>query len=218
MLEQSTKETLLRTAGKMDGCHYHLPNVETDTDKLKETVAGMDGSLFMFDNFGSNDWETISSKIRYMFYNYDCRIFYIDNLTALNAHASDERRNLDGLMADVAGLAKELDVWILLVSHLNPPKSGASHEAGGKTEQGQFTGSRAIMRWAYAMFGIERNTLHEEYEDRNKGLIRVLKDRFSGNATGQTVGFRYDSATGIVHETEESFEIEQTEGTDDSDF
>lgn len=218
MLEQSTKETLLRTAGKVDGINYHLPEQKFDKEKLKETVHGFQGSLYMFDNFGSNDWETLSEKIRYMYHNYGCRIFYIDNLTALNAHAGDERRNLDGIMADVAGLAKELDIWVLLVSHLNPPKSGASHEAGGKTEQAQFTGSRAIMRWSYAMLGIERNTLHEDTDERNKGLIRILKDRFSGSATGRTVGFVYDKDTGIVHETDDEFVIEQMEEHNDSDF
>lgn len=218
MLEQSTKETLLRTAGKVDGIHYHIPNIEFDKGQLTSTVKSFQDHLYMFDNFGSNDWETIQEKIRYMFHNYGCRIFYIDNLTALNAHAADERRNLDALMAEVAGIAKELDIWVMLVSHLNPPKTGASHEAGGKTEQGQFTGSRAIMRWSYAMLGIERNTLHEDPLERNKGLIRVLKDRFSGSATGNTVGFRYDGETGLVYEMEDSFEIEATEASSDSDF
>ena len=218
MLEQSTKETLLRTAGKVDGIHYHLPNNEFDKDKLKETVKSFQGNLFMFDNFGSNDWETIQDKIRYMYHNYGCRIFYIDNLTALNAHAQDERRNLDGLMADVAGLAKELDIWIMLVSHLNPPKSGVAHESGGQVEQGQFTGSRSIMRWSYCMLGIERNTLHADPTERNKGLVRIIKDRFSGNATGHTVGFMYDRDTGICHETDDDFQIETTEEDNDSDF
>ena len=218
MLEQSVKETILRVAGKIDGKHYHLPNVEFDKDKLKETVSDMDGNLFMFDNFGANTWEVIREKIRYMNYNYECRVFYIDNLTALNSHAADERRNLDALMSEVAGLAKELDIWIMLVSHLNPPKSGASHEAGGKTEQNQFTGSRAIMRWSYTMLGIERNTLHEDPDERNRGLVRVLKDRFSGSATGRTVGFYYDRDTGLVHETSADFEIEIGDTDDSSDF
>lgn len=218
MLEQSTKETLLRAAGKIDGVHYHLPNADIDKSKLVKTVTGFQDLLYMFDNFGSNDWASISDKIRYMFHNYGCRIFYIDNLTALNAHAQDERRNLDALMAEVAGIARELDIWIMLVSHLNPPKSGASHEAGGKTEQAQFTGSRAIMRWSYAMFGIERNTLHEDENERNKGVVRILKDRFSGSATGRTVGFRYDRDTGIVYEMDDDFEIEQTGAKDDNDF
>lgn len=218
MLEQSVKETVLRIAGKLDGCHYHLPDTEIDSDKLKNTVSSMSDKLYMFDNFGSNDWEIISSKIRYIKHNYGCRIFYIDNLTALNAHAGDERRNLDALMAEVAGLAKELDIWIMLVSHLNPPKTGAAHESGGKTEQAQFTGSRAIMRWSYAMLGIERNTLHTDPEDRNKGLVRVLKDRFSGSATGRTVGFRYDKVTGICHETLLDFEIDDDSGNDETCF
>jgi len=219
MLEQDVDETFQRIAGKIDGCFYHNPDIEIDAVKLDATGAKyFDSSLFVFNNFGSNEWSVIKSKIRYMFHNYGCRIFYIDHLTALNSHAQDERRNLDSLMAEVAGLAKELGIWILLVSHLNPPKSGASHEAGGRTEQGQFTGSRAIMRWAYTMFGIERNTLHEDVHERNKGLIRILKDRFSGSATGNTVGFRYDKETGIVHELDEDFEIEQTGDDNGSDF
>ena len=217
MLEQSKKETLLRIAGKLDGQHYHLPNQTFDKDNLKETVHSMQNKLYMFDNFGSIEWEVIREKIRYMCHNYGVRIFYIDNLTALNAHASDERRNLDALMAQVATLAKELDIWILLVSHLNPPKSGASHEAGGKVEQNQFTGSRAIMRWAFFMMGVERNTLHPDPAERNKGLIRCIKDRFSGRATGHKIGFVYDTDSGLCLETEEEFDIEVTEG-DDSDY
>ena len=218
MLEQSVKETVLRVAGKHDGKHYHLPNGDFDPEQLKKTVGEMDGNLFMFDNFGSNTWEAIRDKIRYMNYNYECRIFYIDNLTALNSHAADERRNLDALMSEVAGIAKELDIWIMLVSHLNPPKKGAAHESGGRTEQNQFTGSRAIMRWSYTMLGIERNTLHEDPDERNRGLVRVLKDRFSGSATGRTVGFYYDRDTGLVHETSADFEIEIGDTDDSSDF
>lgn len=217
MLEQSVRETVLRAAGKIDGVQYHIPGVEYDKTKLEATVTDMGESLFLFDNFGANTWEVIKEKIRYMAFNYECRIFYIDNLTALNSHAADERRNLDSLMAEVAGLAKELDIWIMLVSHLNPPKKGQSHESGGKTEQNQFTGSRAIMRWSYTMLGIERNTLHEDQTERNKGLVRVLKDRFSGSATGKTVGFFYDKDTGLVHETEADFEIERGDDDDTGD-
>jgi len=218
MLEQSMKETLLRIAGKTDGCFYHLPKVDVDKNKLKETVHGFQSKLFLYDNFGSTEWEAVREKIRYMHHNYGVRIFYIDNLTALNSHAADERRNLDALMAEVAGLAKELDVWVLLISHLNPPKTGASHESGGKVEQNQFTGSRAIMRWAFFMFGIERNTLHPDPIERNKGIIRCIKDRFSGQATGQTVGFVYDGDTGLCLETEEMFEIERTDDDEQSDY
>jgi len=202
MLEQSTRETLLRTAGKIDGCFYHLPNQDNDPKKLEATIRAIDG-LYIYDNFGAIDWETISSKIRFMKHSFGVEHFYIDNLTALNAAADDERRNLDKLMAEVASIAQELNIWILLVSHLNPPKKGNSHEAGGKVEQNQFTGSRAIMRWSALMLGVERNTVAEEPEERQKGLIRVIKDRFSGEATGQTIGFRYDKDTGALMESDD---------------
>lgn len=215
MLEQSKVETLLRLAGKMDGKHYHLPDAEFDKEELRKTIHSVNDKLFIYDNFGKIDWETIKSKIRSARHSYGVRLFYIDNLTALNAHADDERRNLDALMEEVASLAKELDIWILLVSHLNPPKKGASHEAGGKVEQGQFTGSRAIMRWCQFMLGVERNTLHEDPNERNKGLVRGIKDRFSGKATGQTVGFVYDSETGNLLETDEIIQLEVDDEKED---
>lgn len=202
MLEQSKVETLLRIAGKVDGIHYHLPDIKYDQDQLRETITNMP-NLHIYDNFGRIDWQTIKTKIRSAVHSYGCRLFYIDNLTALNAHADDERRHLDALMEEIASLAKELGIWILLVSHLNPPKTGASHEAGGRVEQSQFTGSRAIMRWCSFMLGVERNTLHETPSERNKGLIRCIKDRFSGKATGKTVGFIYDNDTGLCLERDE---------------
>lgn len=202
MLEQQTRETLLRIAGKLDGKHYHLPDSDHKPEELRDTITNIK-DLYIYDNFGAIDWETISIKIKFMVHNYGVEHIYIDNLTALNAHAQDERRNLDGLMADVATLAKELNIWILVVSHLNPPKTGASHEAGGKVEQSQFTGSRAIMRWASFMLGVERNTTAPEQEERQRGLIRCIKDRFSGKATGQTIGFVYDVDTGMLLESDE---------------
>jgi twinkle protein len=214
MLEQSTRETLLRIAGKVDSCFYHLPNQEVNKAKLETTIDNMN-NLYIYDNFGIIDWQTIQNKIRFMKHSFGVEHFYIDNLTALNAAAEDERRNLDKLMAEIASLAQELNIWILLVSHLNPKKSGAAHEAGGKVEQHEFTGSRSIMRWSFFMLGIERNTIHEDIDERQKGLIRVLKDRFSGQATGKTIGFRYDVDTGRMMESDDVEDIDLPDETEE---
>jgi len=179
----------------------------------------LDGKLYLFDNFGANEWEVIIDKVRYMKHNYDVNIFYVDNLTSLNAASDDERRQLDKMMAAFAGLAQELNVWIMLVSHLNPTKTGPTHESGGRVELGQLTGSKSIGRWSHAVLGLERNTLHEDPIQRNRGLIRILKNRFSGEGTGEVVGFQYDKDTGLCHEVSDlkSIVTEETTG-DNNDF
>lgn len=220
MLEQPSKQTLLRVAGKMNGVQYHIPKKDLDKEDLKATIQSLDDKLYMYNSFGSTDSDVIIESIKYMHHNYGVRIFYLDNLTSLTAGVDDERRHLDRLMAELAGLAEELNIWILAVSHLNPPKKGASHEMGGKVEQNQFTGSRAIMRWSWLMLGVERNTLHEDPEERNKGLVRVVKDRYIGTATGNTISFMYDADTGLCLEmADENFVVESdVDGDDREDF
>jgi len=222
MLEQNVVETLKRIAGKLDGKHYHLPNNDDgslySTDELKSTVKKIKESdnLYMYDNFGSIDWDIIKDKIRVMAHSYGVQTFYIDNLTALTSHASDERRFIDGFMEEVVSLAQELNVWILIVSHLNPPKKGASHEEGGKVLPSQFTGSRAIMRWAFYMMGLERNAQHPDEPERAKVVFRFIKDRYSGSATGKTISLRYDTVTGLLREVDEEFSSVEPEEYDDN--
>jgi len=220
MLEQNVLETLKRVAGKIDGKHYHLPNDDNkyDIEQLKKTagIIKETDNLYMYNNFGSLDWEVIRDKIRVMAHNYGVQCFYIDNMTALTAHATDERRFIDGFMESAATLAQELNVWILIVSHLNPPKKGASHEMGGRVEPSQYTGSRAIMRWAHYMMGLERNSQHENEQERSKVILRFIKDRYSGSATGKTISLRYDQVTGLLREVDEEFTSVEAEDFEDN--
>ena len=220
MLEQNVLETLKRVAGKLDGKHYHLPNedgTKYDIEQLKITVRKIreTDNLYMYNNFGSLDWDIISDKIRVMAHSYGVQCFYIDNMTALTSHASDERRFIDGFMESVASLAQELNVWILVVSHLNPPKKGCSHEEGGKVQPNQFTGSRAIMRWSHYMMGLERNAQHIDITERSKVIFRFIKDRYAGSATGTTVSLRYDAVTGLLREVDEEFSSVEAEDFED---
>lgn len=210
MLEQKPVETIKRIAGKIDGKLYHLPNTTGDlydTEKLKETIRKINdtNNLYIYDNFGSIEWDVIQDKIRYMVHNYGVQVIYLDNITAITAQASDERRFLDGFMEELASIAKELNIYVLAVSHLNAPTKGASHEEGGRVEAKQFTGSRAIMRWSFNMYGLERNNQHPEPPERQKMIFRILKDRYSGQSTGKTFSFRYDNHTGLLREVDEEW-------------
>lgn len=225
MLEQTPVETIKRIAGKLDGKHYHLPNENEQVfsnSELKNTITKINKSnnLFMYDSFGAIDWEVIKSKIRIMHHNLGVNHFYLDNITAITAQATDERRFLDSFMEELASLCKELNIWILAISHLTTPSKGASHEEGGRVEAKQFTGSRALQRWAHYMFGLERNNQHKDVEERKKTIFRCLKDRFSGQATGKTWSLRYDTDTGLLREVDEEWDSIETEveGDNNEDF
>ena len=154
----------------------------------------------MFEHFGSMEWRVIKSIIRFFNKAYDIQHIYLDHLTALSANEQDERRALDGIMADMASLAQELGIVIHFISHLTTP-DGKPHEEGGRVMEKHFTGSRAIARWSHFMFGLERDKQAEDLQMRNVTTFRVLKDRYTGRATGMKFGLRYDQGNGMLSET-----------------
>ena len=62
------------------------------------------------------------------------------------------------------------------------------------------------------VLGLERDSQNEDEVIRNTTLVRVLKNRFSGD-TGPASYLRYDRVTGRQTETDRS-EIEETDETD----
>jgi twinkle protein len=199
-LEQSPAETLQRVAGKEKGKLFHIPDGKTTTEELAEALDVLEkkNRLFLYDSWGSTEWEAIRNKIRYLSHAEGIRLFYIDHLTALAAMADDEKKALEQIMAEMAGLAQELGIIIHLVSHLATPE-GKAHEEGGRVLIKQFKGSRAIGFWCHFMFGIERD--QQDAENRNRSVFRVLKDRNTGRATGLCIPLNYNSETGLISES-----------------
>ena len=201
-LEQNVVETAQRVMGKLDKKLYHIPDGEWSRDQYVDSIDRLEkrDQLYMMEHFGSMDWKTIKSIIKYFNKAYDIDHIYLDHLTALSANEHDERRALDGIMADMAGLAQELGIIIHFISHLTTPE-GKSHEEGGRVMEKHFTGSRSIARWSHYMFGLERNKQEEDLVKRQTTTFRVLKDRFTGRATGMKFGLLYNQKNGILSET-----------------
>lgn len=201
-LEQNVVETGQRIAGKLDGRLYHVPDANWTRSQYEDSIKrlGQREQLYLMEHFGSMEWGVIKNIIRYFNKSYDITHIYLDHLTALSANAQDERRALDGIMADMAGLAQELNIIIHFISHLTTP-DGKPHEEGGRVMEKHFTGSRAIARWSHYMFGLERNKQDEDEMKRQTTTFRVLKDRFTGRATAAKFGLYYNKDTGILTET-----------------
>jgi twinkle protein len=75
------------------------------------------------------------------------------------------------------------------------------------------------------MFGLERDQQHEDERWRSITTFRVLKDRYTGRATGEVIHLGYDRDSGKLFETtppedEENipFKDETTSGDDEIPF
>jgi twinkle protein len=202
-LEQQPKETAARIAGKLKGKRFHVPDGSWTREERLDAVKELEGKVYLYDSFGETSWEVVSAKIRYMAHAENIRVFYVDHLTAM-ADTSDERGSLEQIMKEMAGLANELKVMIHFVSHLSTP-DGKSHEEGGHVSIKNFKGARAIGFWSFFMFGLERDQQSEDEEERQTTTFRILKDRYTGQATGQLIKLGYDRITGRLFDKQSDF-------------
>lgn len=202
MLEETVGNTIKNIAGKSAGIAFHKPDGDFDPDLLRQEALKYDGKLFLYKNFGSNDWEDIKRVIRFWVVEQGIKVIFLDNITCLVSHltATEINSEVSKIGAELAGLCQELDFTCFVFSHLNPPKSGVPHEEGGAVQEVQFTGSRALMRFSQLMLGFERNK-QADGDWKNLSQIRLLKDRNFG-ASG-TIGTIYNPVTGRLTERSE---------------
>lgn len=210
-LEQPVVETARRIAGKNAGKRFHVPDGSWTVEELTESFARLEdsGNVFLYDHFGSSEWETIKARIRYMVVGMGAKHIFLDHLTALAAGADDERKTLELIMSEISGMAQELQFCFYFISHLATPE-GKSHEEGGRVMIRHFKGSRAIGFWSHFMFGLERDQQSAKIEDRHTTTFRILKDRYTGQATGKTFRLQYAQDTGLLSVCEGEAEEEGT--------
>jgi twinkle protein len=203
IFEQNPAETVKRLAGKFAGKRFHVPDGSWTQDELVEVIDRLeeDDRVLLYDNFGSIDWDVVKATIRYLAHAEGIKLFYLDHLTALAAGKDDEKTLLERITEEMASLAKELNVIIHFISHLATPE-GKPHEEGGRVMIRHFKGSRAIGFWAHSMFGLERDQQHDDPRWRGITTFRILKDRYTGDATGKVIYLGYERETGRLYETE----------------
>lgn len=215
MLEEPPRHTLKVLAGKIAGQRFHVPGVEYEEKDLRAAMEPMRDKVYLYDHFGAKDWPTIASQIGFLVQALGIKFIFLDHLTALVAGEEDERRALDKIMEEMASLAQRLDCTIFFISHLTTPK-GTPHEEGGRVHEKDFTGSRAIARWAHFLFGIERN----KQEPDSPTTFRILKDRYTGDANGVTFGLSWNRDEGRLEECDLTTEDDESERQydDNNDF
>ena len=186
-----------------------LPQRQTGVvAKQAAQVDILSGGRFLFlRHVGKFDMDSVLNKIKYLAKAEDCGVIVLDHISILVGMAmgvgNDERKAIDAVMHNLRAVVEETGVSLIAISHLS--KTGASrdsHEEGGRVRLGDLRGSNAIAQLSNIAIALEGNRQADDPEERNMTVVRILKNRFSGE-TGIAGYLKYDSQTGRLNEVDE---------------
>ena len=204
------EENVKQSAECLMGLHMEIPpfkwgqeevTEETKREAFEATVGN--GRCVLYDHWGSLESANLLSRIRYMARGMGCTHIFLDHLSIVVSGIGDgdERRLIDNTMTRLRSLVEELQIALVIVSHLKRPE-GRSHEEGGHVSLSHLRGSGAIAQLSDICIGLERD--QQDEERKNITTLRVLKNRYTGD-TGVACSVKYDSRTGRLHEWNEAY-------------
>jgi twinkle protein len=198
-LEESPAEQQRELASFVMNKPLHQPDCEYNEKKLSKVIDSFDQKVFFFDHKGDQEWESIIDTMRYM-EAYGIRCVFIDPLSALVMHLEPSEANtyLGRAMSEMKKLKDQTGLTIFHINHLNNPKHGPDHGAGGKVYASQITGSKAMWKFSTDIWGLERDQYAEDPEERNTSRLVTLKYRKPSKFG--SFKLLYDEATGTLKE------------------
>lgn len=179
-IEEEGEDTYGLTFGPMVKQSIHLPTVDIDLPELQKAREKIGkGRVYVYEHFGSSDFDEILERIRYMVKGLGCEIIILDHISMLvsDQRYDDERRALDAISTKLKQLTVELGVGILAIAH--------------KNREGQIRGSAMIEKLANIVFDLDRDLINEDPDVRNQTKLVVTKNRFSGE-TGPACTLMFD--------------------------
>lgn len=198
--EEANHRTLQGVVGKLQSRIFHDPKIEFDHEAFNRGLEIVKDKLFLLNLYQELSLETLKADIRSAASD-GCKAVFIDPITVLSNGVDAAAANtlLQKMAQELAQMAMDLNIVILMFAHLKAPDNGPAHERGGAVQSHQFAGSRAMMRSANLMIGLEGNKDPDlPEEQRNIRQLVVLENRMSGE-TGKVALF-YDKNTGAFNE------------------
>ena len=204
-LEEAPKRTLLGLVG------IHLNKnllVERGQATDEEVLKGFDDlfkdrTCVLYDSFGAASPDLICQRIQYMARALDVDWVILDHVTMLTANMIDERRELDKCVTAFRTLVQELQIGMIMVSHLARP-GGRGHEDGAAVSLSQLRSSHSLAQLADSAIGLQKDP---DDPDSDIRMVRVLKNRFSGQI-GDAGTLSYNRTTGRLQEFELSLLVD----------
>ena len=185
-LEEPKRRHLQAVAGLHLQKPVHLPSCSVSDAEVLEAVkqaTRMDERLHIYAHFGSDDPEVLLENIRFLSTVRSCRWILLDHIgmAVSGLLGDDERRALDYLSTRLEMMVKELDIGLILVSHVN--------------DDGLTRGSRMISKICDIRIDLTRDL---EAGEKVTHLM-VRKNRFCGR-TGPAGDLSFDPTTYTLRE------------------
>ena len=114
----------------------------------------------------------------------------------------DERKQIDYAMTKLRSFVQQMNVGMMLVSHLSRPSGDKGYEDGIEPTLAKLRGSQSIAQLSDVVLAVSRNASDGE----NRLKVRCLKERHVGN-TGELCELIYNPDSGLLEEAVE-FEAE----------
>ena len=186
-LEEPKRETLLGMLSIHHNKPYHLPDTPKSPEDLAKAYKEVldNKRVVVYDHFGSNEIDTILSKIRHMVA-LGCRYIVLDHLSIIVSDQSgDERKQLDEISTKLKSLTMNLEIAVVAVIHIN--------------RQGQVRGSAGPEQVSNNVIRLTRDKKELDEWRRNVTQMDVEKCRLSGRS-GPACWVYYDGDTGRLKE------------------
>lgn len=201
--EEDNKKTYKLLAGKIAGKRFHDPDVPFDVEAYEKAGEVLKGKLAMVDIYQNLDWTTLRDDI-IAAVDWGAKVVFIDPITVITngVDAASANTMLQDMAQNLSAMAKDFNIVIFIFCHLKAHDGNISkeqrvkkyhegkfwdlgncpHEMGGSIFSAQFAGSRAMMRSADLMLGLEANKDEDLSEEiRNTRRIKLLEDRQWGS-------------------------------------
>ena len=205
-LEENVKRSIRGLVSLELNKPIHLEDVrkEIPEDKLRKAWEAISSKAMFYDHWGSLESDNLINRIRYLVRGCGCRWVILDHLSIVVSGLEniDERRTIDNTMTALRSLVEELNIGLILVSHLKRPDGNKGHEEGVTTSLSQLRGSHAIAQLSDICIGIERNI--QDSENSNYVTVRVLKNRFTGDCGVASI-LSYNKETGRILDCDNLF-------------
>ena len=158
-LEEPVRDTGLGMMSIHADKMLHLPDTKYTKEEFDESYKNTlgTGRVYLYDSFGSNTVERILSMARFLVKACDCKYIILDHISiVVSDHAKDERKALDEIVTKLKTLTVELDICLLMVSHLSRDKSRKSPEEGGTINLQDIRGTAGTVSYTHLTLPTKR--------------------------------------------------------------